>query len=254
MLFEDRGATLLCTAGRLPALRRLCITYDGEVPYLRAPVSETHGLPECKELAELRSHSLTELTIWMLGGPPDGNILRLSGLPKLRYCELIGDPAMPLNLRIDGASFQGTKHLESLRVQDDEGLQLQRGSVQHLSALKSLGLQRCGLRSVPADVASLGGTLLELDLSSNHDMQIDASAVDNILQCSRLETIYLYKPDISEWEDGLGPAWQPVQQQVAQKGYTPWQLSMDSVVELMRLKDTFHIRHGRYLHVSLDEI
>ena len=73
MLFQDRGVTLLRTVQMLPALTDLCIDYQGEVSKLRAPVSDSNGLPRCKELAELRSRSLTDLKVWMFGGPSQGN-------------------------------------------------------------------------------------------------------------------------------------------------------------------------------------
>ena len=218
VLFNDRGATLLWTVHKLPALTDLTIYRDGHISELRGPVSDSNGLPRCEELATLRSGSLTELDIGMLDGPLEGNTLRLNGLPRLKSCTLHGEPGMPLNVRIDGASFQGAPQLQSLRIENDEGLQLEQGSLTQLRVLTKLTLMRCGLRSVPADVACLGSTLRELDRSHNHRMQIDASAVTSVLQCSYLEDIYLYKPDIAEWGGRLGPAWLPIQQHIAVEG------------------------------------
>ena len=251
VLFEDRGAALFRTAQMLPALRILSITYEGQVDNLRAPITDSHGLPECKELATLRSCSLSELTIWMLGGPPDGNTLQLSGLPQLQSLTLRGgDPSMPLNLHIDAMSFHAVPQLRRLRVENDSGLQLQHGSFNRLSALKKLGLKGCGLTSLPDDIASISATLRGLDLSYNC-IQISGADVAMMLQCSNLQALDLHRPDISKWEGSLGPAWHPVEQHVAREGYIPVQLSADSVEQLIHLPDAFRVRHGRPLHVCL---
>ena len=255
VLFADLGATLLQTVHLLPVLTHLAIRHRNEVINLLAPVSSNHGLPTCKELGQLCSRSLTHIFVDMLGGPPDGNTLKLSGLPELRSATIYGgDPDMPLNLRIDGSSFQGALQLQNLDVENDQGLQLQRGSLQYLSALTSLRLVQCGLSSVPADVALLGGTLRVLDLCHNEDMQVDAIAANNILQCSFLEDIYLFKHSMVQWADSLGNHWQAIEQRMAQVGYTPAQYSMDSVNQMVKLPDAFNMRHGRRLHVCLDDV
>jgi len=253
VLFEDRGVTLLHTVQMLPVLTHLAIRHCNEASSLLAPVSASNGLPTCKELSELRSCSLTQLKVEMLGCPPDGNLLRLSGLPALRSCWFIGSESdMPLNMCIDGTSFEGALQLQQLHVESDPGLQLQHGSLQQLSALTSLMLRRCGLRSVPADVGFLGGTLRELDLAHNYSMQFTSPALENILQCKRLEVIYLFKPNISQWAGSFGPSWPSVEQHMAQEGYVPHQLSTDSVKQMMKLEVEFLLRHGRRLHVDLD--
>ena len=253
VLFEDQGATLLHTVQILPVLRHLAIRHCNEASSLLAPVSASNGLPTCKELAELRSCSLTRLTVEMLGCPADGNLLRLSGLPELRSCWFIGSESdTPLNMCIDGTSFEDAMQLQQLHVESDTGLQLQHGSLQQLGALTSLMLRRCGLRSVPANVGFLGGTLRQLDLAHSYSMQFNSSALENVLQCKRLEVVYLYKPDISQWAGSFGPSWPSVEQHMAQEGYGPHQRSTDSVKQMMKLEVEFLVRHGRRLHVDLD--
>ena len=253
-LFSDRGATLLWTVQKLPALTELRIVKEGQTADLDAPVSDSHGLPGCNELAQLRSCSLTQLTLWLLGGPPEGETLRLSGLPELRSCLLVGDRQLPPNIRIDAASFQGTPQLQDLHVNGDAGFQLQPGSLGQLSVLTSLTLMECGLRSVPTDIASLGATLCQLDLSHNSRMQFDADAVSSILQCSSLVHISLYKSDIVAWERMLGNTWQQVEQHMAEEGFVPALFSMNSLKNLMYLPDAFRVRHGRALHCCFDRI
>jgi len=108
VLFKDRAATLLWTVQRLPALKELDIlhwAWNG----LREPVSDTNGLPRCQELAQLHSGSLTRLSVCMLDGPAEGNVLRLDGLPELQHCELIAlnESQTPLNIIVTAASFDG---------------------------------------------------------------------------------------------------------------------------------------------------
>ncbi len=251
VLFEDRGATLLWTVQRLPALRHLCIDYESEVAHLDAPVSDSNGLPRCKELVELRSRSLTKLKMWMLDGPLQGNTLRLSGLPELRSCTIITDHTMPLSMCIDAASFQGVSQLQNLHIDGDERLALQLGCLEQLSALTSLALVQCGLRGVPASIASLSA-LRELDLGHNARMQLDGTAVASILQCSSLRAIGLHKPNVNKWEDSLGPVWQQVEQHMAQEGFVPAQYSVRSLESLLYLPYAFRKRHNRDLHVCLD--
>jgi len=250
VLFQDRGATLLRTVQMLPALTDLCMDYQGEVSKLRAPVSDSNELPRCKELAELRSRSLTVLKVCMLGGPVEGNTLRLSGLPELRSCTLITQPAMRANMRVDAKSFRGLSQLRSLDLVGDEGLQLKEGSFEQLSGLTSLALMQCGLRSVPASIASLS-MLCELDLGHNPRMRINRAAVATIVRCSSLRVIGLSRPNIAHWEDSLGPAWQRVEQHMAREGITPAQLDESELTHLLHLPFAFRARHGWDLHVCL---
>ena len=252
VLFEDRGATLLWIVQKLPSLQDLSITYEEEASELRAPVSDSNGLPWCKDLAKLRSSSLTDLKVCMLGGPIEGNTLRLSGVPALRSCTLIDqEPSMPHNMRIDAESFRGLSQLQTLYIDGDEGLQLQAGSLGQLSTLTSLSLVQCGLRTVPADVASLSATLRELDLGYNLRMQIDSAAVALVAQCSSLRVIGLSRPDITKWEDDLGPAWQHLEQHMERDGVIPAQFDVSELTQLLHMPHAFRRRHGRDLHVCL---
>ena len=256
ILFSDRGAMLLRTVQRLPALKDLDICY-WRGPYdLHAPVSATHGLPCCKELAELRSASLVRLRVFMLDGPAQGNVLRLSGLPELRHCELTAgeNGHLKLNIRITAASFDGTPQLEDLHQQGDRGLELQDGCFQQLTALTLLRVVNCGLRRVPAAVVSLGNTLQVLDLSDNAGLQIDAAAVAAVLQCSRLEVFGVYKDSICEWHEKLEHrVWLAVSQHMEEQAYEPAQLSIDSVKFLLQLSSAFRYQHGRDLLVVVDK-
>ena len=187
VLFEDCCTTLIWAVQQLPVLTFLDIHHDGTVDDVFAPVSDDNGLPHCQQLAALHSNSLTELRVCMLGAPPFDNMLRLVGLPKLQSLQLIGERYLPLNMRIDAASFQGAPMLEELYLAMDEGLELQPGSLVQLSALAALAMVGCGLRTVPEDVAFLCATLRRLDLSSNESLQIDDAGLASILHCSHLD-------------------------------------------------------------------
>ena len=239
---------LLSPGQRLPALVDLVVSHEGDL------YDATDGMPRCKELAELHSRSLTRLSLGMLDGPAEGNTLRLSGLPNLRYCALHvsreGD--MPVHLRIDAASLRETPQLQNLYVRGDEALHLQDGSLGRLTALTSLTLDACGLRSVPVDVASLSATLCELRLANNDRMQIDDAAVASIVQCSWLEVLDLRKPNILiRWRGKLGDVWEFIQSHMEQEGYTPSQWSEQSVEHLVQLPSAFRERHGRDLRVLI---
>ncbi len=158
-----------------------------------------------------------------------------------------------MNVTIDAESFQGAPQLQSLRLYYDEGLQLQPGCFQHLTALTALALAGCGLRSVPAEVALLSATVCVLDLSCNDQLQVDAAAVATILCCSQLRTLGLYKPDISDWEHELPGAWQQIQQHMQHQGYAPVQHSKQSLMHLLHLSDAFRAQHGRGLNVAVTE-
>ncbi len=203
-LFEDRGVALILMIPLLPSLAELDISYDGDAHYDQSDISDHNGLPRCKELAELHSCSLTSLRVCMLDGPADGNTLRLSRLPQLRSFHVAAEPHMPLHLRIDAASLGEVPQLQALHICYADALRLQQGSLTQLTSLTALTLRGCGLRSVPADVASLGATLLELDLSNNDRMQIDGAAAADFLQCSRLNVLNVYKMNIQlGWQDKL---------------------------------------------------
>ena len=125
--FEDRAAALIRTIRQLPALTDFGIHYGDWVD--DHPICDNAGLPRCKELAELRSNSLTRLRVSMLGNPAGDSKLRLRGLPELQACDLFAaneEPnAPPLALHIDAASFQELSNLQSLGLHSDEHLHLQ---------------------------------------------------------------------------------------------------------------------------------
>ncbi len=259
-LLSDRGATLLWTVQRLPALTDLALRLDAGFGVIHLdPVSDTHALPRCQELAELRSSSLTWLCVTMIGEPAVGgqaedNTLQLVGLPELRSFQLYGVKAMPPAVNIDATSFGGTPRLQALRLESVEPLQLREGSLQELTTLTALTLCGCGLRSVPADLATaLGPTLCVLDLSYNDQLQIDSTALACIVQCSRLKTLGLFKPSINVWEGRLSnDVWQGVAQHIGQEGYVPAQFSCESLAQLVRLPSVFRKRHGRDLSLLID--
>ncbi len=239
--FEDRGAALMWTVQRLPALLDLEILDYDETEGSRRLRSEDNGMPWCSELAELRSRSLTRLAVHMLGGLAEGNTLRLVGLPELRALELRGEPGVPSNMCIERSSFAGAPQLHSLAVHTDEALQLEPGSLSQLTALTSLKLTRCGLRSVPADVTLLIANLCELDLSSN-GIAFDASFVASVLECGRLRTLAF-----------RSTSYYGMDVQLARQGFVPIQMSLESLQRLMQLPLTFYRRHGRELHVCVTE-
>ena len=241
--FEDRGIALLRTIQQLPALDNLDISCVG---MNRADPRD--GFLRCQELAELHSRSLTSLTATMLDGSAEDNTLQLNGLPELRSCVLDGDDEgeTPMNLRIDAGSFSGAPQLRSLSVSSEWTLQLQDRSLAQLTALTSLRLNWCGLQSVPADVASLSATLCELNVSMNHNLQLDEAAVACIVQCSRLQKLSLYQSDFSLWQDTVGANWQSLRQKMHK---IPCLWSSESVKQLVLLPSAFHMRHGRYLQI-----
>ena len=256
VLFEDRGATLLWTVQRLPALTDLDIRFDGSVPKLRRPVSDDNGLPRSDELAELHSRSLTRLSVSTLSGPRDvRQTLQLVGLPELRFFQLQGAKPMPAAVRIGVATFRGTPKLQDLRLHDVKTpMPLQAGSLDQLTALTALTLKGCGLRRVPDSVAALSPTLRVLDLSDNGRLQINAAAVAKIVECSKLTTLGLYKPDIREWESKLDEsAWAGVYNHTITEGYVPAQFSSVSLTQLMGLPSAFRARHKRDLSVLTDQ-
>jgi len=239
--FEDRGAALMWTVQRLPALAELEIADWDETEGSRRLRREDNGMPWCQELAELRSRSLTRLAVHMLGGPAEGNALRLVGLPQLRAIELRGEPDVPLNMLIDRSSFAGAPQLQTLAVHTDEALQLEPGSLSQLTALTSLKLTRCGLRGVPAEVTSVIANLCELDLSSN-GISVDAFFVASVLQCGRLSTLAFRSTGFYGFDI-----------QLTRQGFSPVQMSLESLQRLMQLPTAFYKRHGRELHVCVTE-
>ena len=239
--FVDRGAALLSTVALLPALAELDISDYDETEGSRRLSSEDNGMPWCSELAELRSRSLKRLAVHMLGDPAEGNTLRLVGLPELRALELCGEPDAPLKIRIDPLSFAGAPQLHSLHVHTDEALQLEPGSLPQLTALTSLRLTRCGLRSVPADVTPLFATLRELDLSSN-GISVDASFVASVLEYGRLSRLAFRSGRVYCVDD-----------QLARQGFCPVQMNLKSLQRLVQLPVTFYKRHGRELHVCVTD-
>ncbi len=247
---------LTSTVPQLP-LRDLTIRYLDSQMGDGSP-TDGHGLPRCRELADLHSRSLTRLRVDVLSELDGDNTLRLSGLPQLRCCQLRNGVGLglrsPLSLCIDATSFRGAPQLESLRIRNDEGLQLQHGSLEALTRLTSLSLERCGLRSVPAGLAALGATLRVLDLDSNARLQLDEAGVAAILQCSRLTTLGLAKGCVRDWQYRLdSDAWQPIDQFLEDEGYAPAQFSVESIWHLMRLPAAFRERHSRDLTVWLRE-
>jgi len=249
VLYDDRCATLLRTVQHLPALESLDVYFDGDLGNMRCYPDERHGLPRCEELAWLRSRSLTQLRVCRLDGPEDANLVRLHGLPELRSCSLRGyGLATELNLRIDPYSFKGALKLQELRLNIDENLDIQPGSLEQLTALTKLALFACGLRSVPAGVESLSNTLQVLELRGNERLQIDNDAVSAFLQCSELTRLSLDKEELVRctWENDFGASTCP-----EQEGYAPAPWSLESVSHLMQLPSAFHKRHGRDLDVRL---
>ena len=149
VLFADRGAMLMLTVQQLPALTHIDIRCNGLMYGLSEPLSDAYGLPQCKQLAKLHSQTLTELKVRMLDGPETGNTLQLSGLPQLRSCMLIGQGEMPLNVCITPMSFEGAEQLRSFHLHNDEGLQLQHGSLTQLAAVTNLAFVACGCGACP---------------------------------------------------------------------------------------------------------
>ena len=104
-----------------------------------------------------------------------------------------------------------------------------------------------------ADIG-LSPKLCALDLSNNGRLQIDAAAVANILECRKLRTLALYKPNIDEWESKLeSSVWDGMSNHMITEGYVPAQYSSESVTQLMRLPSAFRERHKRDLNVLTDQ-
>jgi len=253
-LFEDRAVTLLSVVERLPALEDFGISFQGSAERLRDPISDSNGLPRCGELAEMHSRSLIRLGMSMLGGPAQGNTLRLVGLPELRSCLLTNEPKVPMNLRIDAESFAEVPKLQKLQMCFDDALHLQPGSLHQLTALTSLTLAGCGLLSVPPDVARLSATLRVLDINRNDQLHLDASDAAIILSCGRLRVLGLYKPDMLDWKSRVDEeAWEALEVHMEGEGYTPAQFSIQSLVQLLPISNAFWAQHGHALPVVLTE-
>jgi len=242
-LLASRGAPLFRTVQRLPALLDLDVDTEGQV---YAAVSAGNGLPRCEELALLHSRSLTRLSVSWLEGPEEGASLRLHVLPELRSCELVGSAFADGCVRIDPVSFRGVPQLENLYLDNLWDLDLQDGSLAQLTALTSLSMVNCALKKVPADVVLFAGTLCQLDLSSNEDLQVDSAASACIVQCRNLRLLSLWKPDIHEWADYYDDGFE---QQMARVGYAPSLWSSESVRQLALLPCTFLKQHGRDLNL-----
>ena len=128
-------------------------------------------------------------------------------------------------MEVDAASFQGAPQLQTLHLQDDEGLLLSPGCFHQLTALTALHLICCDLRSIP-DLASVATTLCVLDLSLNDKLQLSHVAAATILQCSRLEEFGMY-----------GSA----------------SLDIETVEHVVELLVAFPEKHGRNLHFFDDQ-
>ena len=250
-LLADRGVALMRTVQRLPALLDLDIdNYEGlDWSILRAARSIGNGLPACEELAQLHSRSLTRLRVSMLDARDEDDVLRLSALPELRSCQLLGSETLGGYIQLNPASFQGAPRLQHLYLDSIWALDLQDGSLAPLNALTSLTMTNCAIKKVPTDVASFADTLCELDLGGNEDLQLDSAAAARIVQCSRLRTLGLRKPDISAWGEHICGGWESFEEHMDDVGYTPSLWSPESTRQLVLLPSAFHMRHGRYLQI-----
>ena len=246
-LLAARAAPLFRTIQRLPVLLDLDVNYEGRFRGLYTAASAGDGLPRCEELAELHSRTLTRLRVSMLDGQEDGDLLRLSALPELRSCELLGSEHLGGHIVIDAATFCGAPQLKNLCTDTLWELDLQDGSLAHLGALTSLALINCGLLKVPADVAPLRHTLCELDLSDNEHLQIDDAAMACIVQCSRLSMLSICKPDIYAWAGYFYENWESVVRHMHGLHYAPSLWSSESVRYLVQLPSAFRTQHGRDL-------
>ena len=164
---------------------------------------------------------------------------------------------MPLAICIDATSFHGGPRLQALRIHWDTELQLQPGSLTQLTALSSLNILGCGLRRVPADVASLNASLCELNLRSN-SIQIDSATVASILQCSKLTMLNLQRANIERWTEALNAdpdydVWGCVQEQINKEGYVPARFSSESVQLLTQLPLAYYKLHGRDLELIVTD-
>ena len=155
-LFEDRAEALLWTVARLPMLLELVVSYQGTKDGAD-PNADCwfFGLPRCRKTSQLRSTSLTHITISIVGGQPEVNELCLVGLPRLQSCVIIAEGRVVANIRIDAQSFRGAPQLRELRIHGDRGLQLQLDSFIGLNMLTSLSFVACGLSKTPTAFATL---------------------------------------------------------------------------------------------------
>ena len=77
----------------------------------------------------MHSRSLTRLGMSMLGGPAEGNALRLVGLPELRFCQITNEPGASIHLRVNAESLAGVPKLQALKLWFDDALDLRRGAL-----------------------------------------------------------------------------------------------------------------------------
>ena len=185
---DDHGATLIRIASRLPDLYQLDVNNEAEQNADPSP-GETKLL-RCQELAELRSTTLTSLSIAIASGT--GDVLRLSGAPNLEKCHLLAYQRSSAEFQVDPTTFAGCSWLEELTLHHVRNLSLQTGCFRALPALSSLTLTDCSLQAVPLALAPLTA-LSVLNLSFNEQLSIDDLGLHTLRTMKKLRLLDLAK-------------------------------------------------------------
>jgi len=103
-------------------------------------------------------------------------------------------------------------------------------------------------------VASLGATLKILDLGDNDLMQLDVAAVSEVLACAQLRTLGMSNGTIYNWRDEFEHrVWRASSDRMAQQGFIPAQLSLQTVQYTLELTSGFRCQHGRELKVVVND-
>lgn len=180
--WDDRGAALMKTLHRLPALKTLRICDISE---------DVDHLLTVAELALLSSPVLSSLDLEM-GTITEGTLSFVS-LPALVSCVLKWWKT-PGEVHIADSSFSGAPNLTQLEIWGAENLMFTQHSLGCLSRLSDLKIVQCGLKLVTPALSAVQHTLKRLDLSDNRHMQIEACGFDILLDLPALVQLTFRDP------------------------------------------------------------
>ena len=181
---EAACEAIMALASQLPALASL----DIDAP------SDAHpdSLPVLTSFHDLYSASLRSISMAMVVDEMSGT-LALQGLPELEFCQLQWqEPAE--RLQLDQAAFRCVTGLTSLQLVRVI-VSLPDDCFAPLARLADLQLVGCALRHVPLAVgcASVAGSLQDLDLSDNANLQLDGQGYAALLRLRKLRWLSLRK-------------------------------------------------------------
>ena len=197
--FFDRGAGVLLTACCLPALCFLDISHTEEAGGTVVPRHHRGGsLPRCREIARLRSASLTQLSLVIASGEDD--VLDLTGVPSLLQCHLLADCDRHGETVVHSTSFEACTSLTKLTLQHLRNVMLHDGCFDSLSALTWLTLADCDFEELPQAIGSL--TSLEvLNLNGNDDLGVTEAGLSVLRALKELQVLDMAKSSNARHDD-----------------------------------------------------